>query len=170
MSNKTYQNIGDSFTTVHGVLLEIHSLGVLIIGESGIGKSESALDLITRGSKLISDDVVEISKIDSDQLIGSAPDTIKHLMEIRGVGIINIKELYGLKNLLDKKKVDMVIELVKWDSDTEYDRLGIDESHYQILGVELPYKLIPVGLNRNTATILDVAVRYQQIRLSEMKT
>ncbi|MCZ6638885.1 MAG: HPr kinase/phosphorylase, partial [Candidatus Dadabacteria bacterium] len=140
-------------------------LGVLILGKSGIGKSENALDLINRGSKLISDDVVEIRKSVSGELFGNAPERIKHLMEIRGVGIINIKELFGKASVMDTKRIDMVIELTQWDLDTEYDRLGIDKNTYNIMSVELPYLLIPVKPGRNTATIIEVAARNQLLKL-----
>jgi HPr kinase/phosphorylase len=152
------------FTTAHGVLMDIQGLGVLILGKSGIGKSESALDLIYRGSKLISDDVVEINKVVSGELFGSGPERIKHLMEIRGIGIINIMDLFGRASVMDRRKINMVIELVGWDPDTEYDRLGIDEKLYNIIGVELPYLLIPVRPGRNTATIIEVAARNQLLK------
>jgi len=152
------------FTTAHGVLMDIQGLGVLILGKSGIGKSENALDLINRGSKLISDDVVEINKSVSGELFGSGTERIKHLMEIRGIGIINIMDLFGRASVMDRKKINMVIELVEWNSDTEYDRLGIDEKLYNIIGVELPYLLIPVRPGRNTATIIEVAARNQLLK------
>jgi len=152
------------FTTAHGVLMDIQGLGVLILGKSGIGKSENALDLISRGSKLISDDVVEINKSASGELFGSGPERIKHLMEIRGIGIINIMDLFGRASVMDRRRVNMVIELVEWNSDTEYDRLGIDEKSYNIIGVELPYLSIPVRPGRNTATIIEVAARNQMLK------
>lgn len=162
--NKILQDKIIPFTTAHGVLLDIHGLGVLILGKSGIGKSENALDLINRGSKLISDDVVEIKKSVSGELFGSGPERIKHLMEIRGIGIINIMDLFGRASVMDRRIINMVIELVGWNSDTEYDRLGIDENVYKIMGVELPYLLIPVRPGRNTATIIEVAVRNQLLK------
>ncbi|MCH7517684.1 MAG: HPr(Ser) kinase/phosphatase [Candidatus Dadabacteria bacterium] len=163
--NKILQYQIIPFTTTHGVLMEILELGVLILGKSGIGKSENALDLINRGSKLISDDVVEIRKSVSGELFGNGPERIKHLMEIRGVGIINIKNLFGRASVMDTKRIDMVIELAQWDLDTEYDRLGIDKNTYNIMGVELPYLLIPVRPGRNTATIIEVAARNQLLKL-----
>ena len=153
-------------STLHGVLLDIQGLGVLILGKSGIGKSENALDLINRGSKLISDDVVEIKKTDSGELFGSSPERIRHLMEIRGLGIINIKDLFGRASVMDKRKIDMVIELAQWNSDTEYDRLGIEEYNHTIMSVKLPYLLIPVRPGRNTATIIEVAALNQLLKLS----
>ena len=148
-------------TTIHGTLLEVKSLGVLIIGKSGVGKSDTALDLINTGAKLIADDVVEIKLADTGELSGTAPDKTKHLMEIRGLGIINIKDLFGNKNILDNRNIDMVIELTLWDSNVEYDRLGIEDNHYNMLGVELPYILLPVAPIRNAATIIGLAVRNQ---------
>jgi len=164
--NKILQDQIIPFTTAHGVLMEIKGLGILILGKSGVGKSENALDLINRGSKLISDDVVEITKSASGELTGNGPERIRHLMEIRGLGIINIKDLFGRASVMDKRKIDMVIELVEWNSDTEYDRLGIEENNYNIMGVELPYILIPVRPGRSTATIIEVAARNQLLKLN----
>lgn len=147
------------FTIIHGTLLDVKNLGVLIIGKSGVGKSETALELINTGAKLISDDVVEVKLTHTGELIGTAPDQTKHLMEIRGLGIINIKDLFGNKNILDNRNIDMVIELTLWDSNVEYDRLGIEGKNYNILGVELPYILLPITPIRHTATIIELAVR-----------
>ena len=154
------------FATIHGVLMDIHRLGVLILGKSGIGKSECALDLINRGSKLISDDIVEIRKVGASKLVGNGPERIKHLMEVRGVGIINIKDLFGTTSVMDKREIDMAIELVQWDPETEYDRLGLDTGKYNILGVQLPHVIIPVSTGRNTATIIEVAARNQLLKMS----
>jgi HPr kinase/phosphorylase len=154
------------FVNVHGVLIDIHGLGVLIIGKSGIGKSECALDLILKGSKLIADDVIEIRKIGTSKLIGSGPENIRHLMEVRGVGIINVKDLFGTASVMDKREIDMVIELAQWSLDTEYDRLGLDQKTYTIMEVELPFLVIPVSPGRNTATIVEVAVRNQILKSS----
>ncbi len=154
-------------TTAHGVLLEIRGLGVLIIGKSGAGKSDTALDLISRGSKLISDDVVIVTKSSSDKLIGTSPNRTKHLIEIRGLGIINIKDLYGADSVMNEKQIDIVIEITKWDSNTEYDRLGIEEKNYNIMEVDLPYLLIPVNPGRNIATILEVAALNQLLKSSD---
>lgn len=166
MPEKILNNPSDLVTTMHGVLLEIHGLGVLIIGSSGSGKSDSALDLISKGSRLISDDVVVITKSDSGKLLGTSPNKTKHLMEIRGLGIINIKDLYGANSVLEEKQIDMVTELAKWDFDTEYDRLGIEEKRYNIMEVDLPYLLIPVSPARNTATILEAATLNQLLKSS----
>src|SRR3990167_2093435 len=158
------------FATVHGVLMDIHRLGGLILGKSGIGKKESALDLINRGSKLISDDIVEIRKVGVSKLVGNGPERIKHLMEVRGVGIINIKDLFGTTSVMDKREIDMVIELVQWDPGTEYDRLGIETSNYSILGVQLPHLVIPVSPGRNTATIIEVGARNQLLKMSGVRS
>jgi HPr kinase/phosphorylase len=152
------------FVTVHGVLMDIHGLGVLILGKSGIGKSECALDLILGGSKLVADDVVEIRKIGTSKLIGSGPDAIKHLMEIRGVGIINIKDLFGTASVMERREIDMVIELAHWDPDRDYDRIGLDHNSYAVMEVELPYLVLPVSSGRNMATVIEVAVRNQLLK------
>ncbi|MEE8298437.1 MAG: HPr(Ser) kinase/phosphatase, partial [Thermodesulfobacteriota bacterium] len=156
------------FLSVHGVLIDIHRLGVLMLGKSGIGKSECALDLILRGSKLIADDVVEIRQIGASNLIGSGPENIRHLMEIRGVGIINIKDLFGTTSVMDKREIDMVIELSQWDREEDYDRLGLHQTSYNIMDIELPYLVLPVSPGRNTATVVEVAVRNQLIKNSKV--
>ncbi len=152
------------FVTVHGVLIDIHGLGVLILGKSGIGKSECALDLIIGGSKLVADDVVEIRKVGTSTLIGSGPEIIKHLMEIRGVGIINIKDLFGTASVMDRREIDMVIELAHWDPDRDYDRVGLDQKSFAVMEVELPYLVLPVSSGRNMATVIEVAVRNQLLK------
>ena len=152
------------FITKHGVLMEIHSLGVLILGKSGIGKSECALDLILRGSKLIADDIVEIRRIGVSKLMGSGPGNVRHLMEIRGIGIVNIKDLFGTTSVMDKREIDMVIEMSQWNPEENYDRLGLDQRSYKVMDVEVPYLVIPVSPGRNTSTVVDVAVRNQLIK------
>lgn len=166
MTNKNMKNTENSYTSTHGVLLESQGFGVLVLGPSGIGKSESAIELITKGFKLVSDDVVEVLRTDSDQLIGKAPQNIKHLIEVRGLGIINVRDIYGINTVLDECEIDMVIELARWDSDNDYDRLGIENTSYNLLGMDLPYKIIPVSLNRNISMIIEVVVRSQIIELS----
>lgn len=152
----------------HGVLIDIHRLGVLILGRSGIGKSECALDLIIKGSKLVADDVVEIRKVSTSKLIGTGPETIKYLMEIRGIGIVNIKDLFGTTSVMDKREIDMVIELDQWDKDKEYERLGIDTRTFSILDLEIPHVVIPVSPGRNISTIIEVAVRNQILKRSKI--
>ena len=170
MPEKNHNNSDRCFTTVHGDLLDIHGFGVLILGPSGIGKSVNAAELISRGHKLVSDDVVEVFKTDSGLLVGKAPDNIKNLMEIRGVGIINIAEIFGSASVQDQREIDMIIDLVRWDSDAGYDRLGIKEEYYNILGLNLPYKLIPVGREGNISTIIEIAARNQMARISKEST
>ena len=156
------------YISVHGVLLDIHGLGVLILGKSGVGKSECALDLILKGSKLIADDLVEIRKIGSSTLIGSGPRNIRHFIEIRGIGIINIKDLIGSTSVMEKREIDMVIELEQWNPDTEYDRVGDMMHKYDILEIELPYVKIPVSPGRNIDTIVEIAVRNHIFRTTNL--
>ncbi|MGI9553532.1 MAG: HPr(Ser) kinase/phosphatase [Thermodesulfobacteriota bacterium] len=152
--------------TFHGVLMDINRLGVLILGKSGIGKSECALDLINKGSKLIADDVIEIRRVSQSRLIGTGPENIKYLMEIRGIGIINIKDLFGTTSVMDKRYIDMVLELDHWNKDTEYERLGLETKSFKILEVELPHVIIPVSPGRNIATVIELAVRNQILKNS----
>ena len=156
------------FTTLHGVLIDIRGLGVLIVGPSGIGKSDCAIELISsKGCKLVSDDIVDVRTSDSGHLIGTAPDRTRHLMEVRGVGIVNIKDLYGADSVIIQKQIDMVVELCLWDSNSDYDRLGIDDKSYKILETDVPYSLIPITPNRNIPTIIEVAVLNQLYKLSD---
>lgn len=151
-------------TSLHGVLLDVLGIGVLILGKSGIGKSEAALDLILRGHRLVADDIVDIRLVGPNVLSGAGSGIIKHHIEIRGLGIINIKDLFGISAVRDEKKIEVVIELSEWDESVEYDRLGIDEEIYHILGAELPILHIPVRPGRNVATIIEVAARNQLLK------
>jgi len=146
-------------THIHGVLVDVLGVGVLLLGKSGIGKSECALDLVIRGHRLVGDDIINIKKKVPASLVGQAGELIQYHLEIRGLGIINIKDLYGVSSIREKKIVDMVIELVEWDSEHEYDRLGIDDQVYTILGVDLPHLCIPVRPGRNMTSIIEVAAR-----------
>lgn len=146
-------------THIHGVLVDVLGVGVLLLGKSGIGKSECALDLVIRGHRLVADDIIHIKKKMPAALVGQAGETIQYHMEIRGLGIINIKDLYGVSSIREKKIIDMVLELVDWDPDQEYERLGIDDQIYAILGVELPHLKIPVRPGRNLTSIIEVAAR-----------
>ena len=148
-----------STSSLHGVLMDIYGVGVLILGKSGIGKSECALDLILRGHRLVADDMVHIQKRSASSVIGSGFEVIQHHMEIRGLGIINIRSLFGVEAIREKKKVELVLELMEWDTHREYDRLGFEEEKFSILGVELPMLRIPVTPARNLTTIIEVAVR-----------
>ena len=151
-------------TTIHGVFVDVAGVGVLLLGKSGVGKSEAALDLVMRGHRLVADDVVEIRKRVPDLLIGSCSDILKHHMEVRGLGILSIKDLFGIAAVRDAKKIDLVIELSDWNADDEYDRLGIDELRYAILDVALPLLKIPVRPGRNIAAIIEVAARNQLLK------
>jgi len=146
-------------THVHGVLVDVLGVGVLLLGKSGIGKSECALDLVIRGHRLVADDIIYIKKKMPAALVGKAGETIQHHMEIRGLGIINIKDLYGVSSIREKKIIDLVLELIEWDPAQEYDRLGIDDQVHTILGVDLPHLKIPVRPGRNLTSIIEVAAR-----------
>lgn len=146
-------------THIHGVLVDVLGVGILLTGKSGIGKSECALDLVIRGHRLVADDMVFIKKKMPAALVGQAEEAILHLMEIRGLGIINIKDLYGVSSIRDKKIIDMELELVEWDPDHEYDRLGVDDKTSTILGIEIPHICIPVRPGRNLGSIIEVAAR-----------
>ncbi len=145
--------------TLHGVLVDVFGVGILIIGKSGMGKSECALDLILRGHRLVSDDVVEVKKKPPATLRGMGVGVIKHHMEIRGLGIINIKDLFGVAATRDQKIIEIVVELAEWDPNEEYDRLGMEDQTHVILDVKVPYLKIPVRPGRNITTILEVAAR-----------
>lgn len=146
-------------THLHGVLMDVLGVGILLTGKSGIGKSECALDLVIRGHRLVADDMVFITKKMPAALVGHAEEALQHLMEIRGLGIINIKDLYGVSSIRDKKIIDMVLELLEWDINQEYDRLGVDDKVVTILGVDVPHITIPVRPGRNLGSIIEVAAR-----------
>ncbi len=152
-------------TCLHGVLLDVFGVGVLIIGKSGIGKSECALDLVLRGHRLVADDIVNIRKRPPSTLVGGGSEIIKHHMEIRGLGIINIRDLFGISAVRDRKVVEIVVELSEWDPEIEYDRLGIDEQRHNILDVSLPLIQIPVRPGRNLSAIIEVAARNHLLKL-----
>jgi HPr kinase/phosphorylase len=141
----------------------VFGLGVLIVGESGIGKSECALDLIDRGHRLVADDVVEIRRI-SDTLVGSSPDLTRYHMELRGLGVINIKDLYGVSSIRMSKRVELVVSLERWEVGKEYDRLGLKDEKFLILGVEVAMIRMPVAPGRNTAILVEVASRNQLLK------
>ncbi|HEV7376201.1 MAG TPA: HPr(Ser) kinase/phosphatase [Pyrinomonadaceae bacterium] len=149
----------------HGVLIDIYGLGVLIEGASGIGKSECALDLIARGHRLVSDDMVEVRRIGADRLSGTAPELLREHLEIRGLGIINIRDLFGVSAISASKNIDLSIMLERWDEASEVDRLGIDVQAIEILGVDVPQVLIPVSPGRNLSTLVETAVRVQLLRV-----
>ncbi len=152
--------------SVHGVLVDVYGEGVLITGESGIGKSEAALELIKRGHRLVTDDVVEIRKVSDDTLIGSAPDITKHFIELRGIGIVDVKALFGISSVMDTQQIDLVIRLEEWDKDKEYDRLGLEESYTEYLGNKVVCHNIPIRPGRNLAVICEsAAVNHRQKKM-----
>ncbi|MGD0916026.1 MAG: HPr(Ser) kinase/phosphatase [Thermodesulfobacteriota bacterium] len=152
-------------SSIHGVLIDVFGVGVLILGKSGIGKSECALDLILRGHRLVADDMVHIQKRSPSALIGSGFEVIQHHMEIRGLGIINIRSLFGVEAIREQKKIELVVELMEWDTQQEYDRLGFENEKYVILDVELPLLRIPVTPARNLTTIIEVAARNHLLKV-----
>ncbi len=154
-----------STSSLHGVLMDIFGVGVLILGKSGIGKSETALDLILRGHRLVADDMVHIQKRPPSSVFGSGFEVIQHHMEIRGLGIINIRSLFGVEAIRERKKIELILELMEWDAHREYDRLGFEEEKFSILGVELPMLRIPVTPARNLTTIIEVAVRNHLLKV-----
>lgn len=143
--------------TTHGVLVEIYGEGALILGESGVGKSETAIELVKRGHRLIADDAVEIKKVSDYRLIGSAPEIIRHFIELRGIGIIDVKKIFGMGAVKDSEKIDIIINLETWNDKKQYDRLGMDGETTSMLGVEVPSITIPVRPGRNLAIILEIA-------------
>ncbi|MDE7352268.1 MAG: HPr(Ser) kinase/phosphatase [Acetatifactor sp.] len=152
--------------SVHGVLVDVYGEGVLITGESGIGKSEAALELIKRGHRLVTDDVVELRKVSDDTLIGSAPDVTKHLIELRGIGIVDVKALFGVSAVKDTQGIDMVIRLEEWDKEKEYDRLGLEENYTEYLGNKIVCHNIPVRPGRNLAVICEsAAINHRQKKM-----
>ncbi len=150
--------------TVHAVLLDIYGLGVLVTGDSGIGKSETALELVKRGHRLVADDAVIVKKISEKRLVGEAPETIKHMMEIRGVGIINVELMYGISAVIESKSIDLVVHLEFWDKEKDYDRLGMEQDRKEILGVSVPLLTIPVHPGRNLAIIMESAARNTRLK------
>src|SRR5262245_34753251 len=149
---------------IHGVLMDILGLGVLVIGESGIGKSECALDLVVRGHRLVADDAVEIRCRAQSYVLGSCPELTRHHMEIRGLGLINVQDLFGVASTRTSKRVELVVQLERWEHGREYDRLGLDESYYELLGIKVPMIRMPVAPGRNVAILVEVAARNQLLR------
>lgn len=143
--------------SIHGVLVDVYGVGVLIMGESGIGKSEAALELVKRGHRLVTDDVVEIRKVSDDTLVGSAPSITKHMIEIRGIGIVDVKTLFGVQSVKETQSIDLVITLEEWDKNREYDRLGLEENYTEFLGNKIICHSIPIRPGRNVAVIVESA-------------
>ena len=152
--------------SIHGVLVDVYGEGVLIMGESGIGKSEAALELIKRGHRLVTDDVVEIRKVSDDTLVGTAPDITRHFIELRGVGIIDVKTLFGVESVKNTQAIDMVVKLEDWNKDKEYDRLGLEEQYTELLGNKIVCHSIPIRPGRDLAIIVEsAAVNYRQKKM-----
>jgi len=149
---------------MHGVLMDILGLGVLIVGDSGIGKSECALDLVVRGHRLVADDTVEVRRRGETAVIGTCPDLTRHHMEVRGLGVINIRDLFGVASTRTSKRVELVVRLERWDPEREYDRLGLDENVFDLIGVKVPLIRMPVAPGRNLAILVEVAARNQLLR------
>ena len=152
--------------SIHGVLVDVYGEGILITGESGIGKSEAALELIKRGHRLVSDDVVEIRKVSDVTLVGSAPDITRHFIELRGIGIIDVKTLFGVSSVKDTQNIDLVIRLEDWDKEKEYDRLGLEEEYTEYLGNKVVCHNIPIRPGRNLAVICEsAAINHRQKKM-----
>ncbi len=150
--------------TLHGVLVDVYGMGVLITGESGVGKSEAALELVRRGHQLVADDVVDVCRITENRLVGEAPEMVRHLMEIRGIGIIDIKAMYGISAVLTSKTIDMIIHLEPWKEKKAYDRLGLTEDFTTIMDVRVPQVVLPVRPGRNVAVVIEVAARNYSLK------
>ncbi len=144
-------------TTMHGVLVEVYGEGILLIGESGVGKSETAMELVKRGHRLVADDAVEIKRVSSKTLVGSSPEIIRHFIELRGIGIIDVKRIFGMGAVKDTENIDLIINLEAWQSGKHYDRLGLDSHSMEVLGLKIPSLTIPVKPGRNLAIIVEVA-------------
>lgn len=143
--------------SIHGVLVDVYGVGVLIMGESGIGKSEAALELIKRGHRLVSDDVVEIRKVSDETLVGTAPDITRHFIELRGIGIVDVKTLFGVQSVRETQNIDLVITLEDWNKEKEYDRLGLEEEYTEFLGNKVVCHQLPIRPGRNLAIIVETA-------------
>ncbi len=143
--------------TRHGVMVEVYGEGILILGDSGVGKSETAVELIKRGHRLIADDAVEIRRVSSKTLVGAAPDNIRHFIELRGIGIVNARNIFGIGSVKLTEKINMVIQLEQWDSSKAYDRLGLEDEYFTILGIKVPATVVPVKPGRNLAIIIEIA-------------
>lgn len=152
--------------SIHGVLVDVYGEGLLITGESGIGKSETALELVKRGHRMVTDDVVELRKVSDETLVGTAPDVTKHLIELRGIGIVDIKALFGASSVKDTQSIDLVIHLEDWDKDKEYDRLGLEDNYIEYLGNKVVCHNIPIRPGRNVALICETAaVNHRQKKM-----
>ncbi len=153
-------------TQVHGVLVEVYGEGILLLGESGVGKSETAMELVKRGHRLVADDAVEIKRVSNKSLVGSAPEIIRHFIELRGIGIVDVKRIFGMGSVKDTENIDLVINLENWKDGKAYDRLGIETENTDILGIKVPSLTIPIKPGRNLAIIVEVAaMNHRQRRM-----
>ncbi len=151
-------------TQLHGVLVEVYGEGILLLGESGVGKSETAMELVKRGHRLVADDAVEIRRVSNKSLVGSAPEIIRHFIELRGIGIVDVKRIFGMGSVKETENIDLVINLENWKDGKAYDRLGIETEHTDILGINVPSLTIPIKPGRNLAIIVEVAAMNQRQR------
>lgn len=152
--------------TQHGVLVEVYGEGILILGDSGVGKSETAMELVKRGHRLVADDAVDIKRVSSKTLVGSAPPIIRHLIELRGVGLVDVRRIFGVGAVKETEKIDFIVKLELWDETKQYDRLGLEEEYHEILGIKCPCVTIPIKPGRNLAVIIEVAaINNRQRRL-----
>lgn len=143
--------------TRHGVLVEVYGEGILILGESGVGKSEAAIELLKRGHRLVADDAVEIKRVSTKTLVGSSPEIIRHFVELRGIGVIDVKEIFGIGAVKDTESIDLIIHLEPWEEGKQYDRLGMVDEYTNIMGINIPSMTVPVKIGRNIAVIIEVA-------------
>ena len=168
LTSALFEILSDQFalkTIIHGGLVEVFGIGVMILGKSGIGKSETALELLERGHRLIADDTIELRAFKSKVLVGKSTEVITHHMEIRGIGIINVKNLFGVGAIRDTKKVQLIVELEEWSPDKEYDRIGADENYKEFLGIRIPHLLIPIMPGRNIPIIIETAAMNQRLKM-----
>ena len=152
--------------TRHGVFLDVYGVGIFLSGKSGVGKSEAALELVKRGHQLVADDVVDICRISDNRLIGTCPEKVRHLMEIRGIGVIDVKAMYGIGAVAFSKTIDLIIELETWDENKAYDRIGLQDDKIEIMGVHVPHQTMPIKPGRNLAIIVEVAARNFSLKRS----
>ena len=150
--------------TRHGVLVEVYGEGILMLGESGVGKSEAAMELLKRGHRLVADDAVEIKRVSNRTLVGSSPEIIRHLIELRGIGIVDVRQIFGMGAVKESEKIDLVLSLENWNQDTKYDRFGLEYEQYDILGLKVPMITIPIKPGRNLAVIIEVAAMNNRLK------
>ena len=150
--------------TRHGVLVEVYGEGILMLGESGVGKSEAAIELLKRGHRLVADDAVEIKRVSNRTLVGSSPEIIRHLIELRGIGIVDVRQIFGMGAVKESEKIDLVLSLENWSKDTKYDRYGLEYEQYDILGLKVPMITIPIKPGRNLAVIIEVAAMNNRLK------